>query len=217
MNLEITAFAAVSEAPRRARRTRTVLPMTDDSDEALMLAYARGNAASFDALYLRHKGGLFRYLLRHTRNRALADDLFQEVWGKLIDTRARYEVRAKFQTFLYTIAHHCFIDHCRRSAVRPTHSPSVNDDGEPDWRAPEEERPDHRAQQDEVRMRLRAALAALPNDQRDAFLLYEESGLSLDDIATVTGVGRETVKSRLRYATAKLRDAMQPMQAERSI
>jgi RNA polymerase sigma-70 factor, ECF subfamily len=216
MNLEITAFAAVSEAPRRARRTRRVLPMTDDSDEALMLAYARGNAASFDALYLRHKGGLFRYLLRHTRNRALADDLFQEVWGKLIDTRARYEVRAKFQTFLYTIAHHCFIDHCRRSAVRPTHSPSVNDDGEPDWRAPEEERPDHRAQQDEVRMRLRAALAALPNDQRDAFLLYEESGLSLDDIATVTGVGRETVKSRLRYATAKLRDAMQPMQAERS-
>jgi RNA polymerase sigma factor (sigma-70 family) len=124
MNLEITAFAAVSEAPRRARRTRRVLPMTDDSDEALMLAYARGNAASFDALYLRHKGGLFRYLLRHTRNRALADDLFQEVWGKLIDTRARYEVRAKFQTFLYTIAHHCFIDHCRRSAVRPTHSPS---------------------------------------------------------------------------------------------
>ncbi len=203
-------------APRTARRTRRVQSMTDDSDETLMLAYARGNAAAFDTLYTRHKGGLFRYLLRHTRNRAVADDLFQECWGKLIDTRARYEVRAKFQTFLYTIAHHCFIDHCRRSAARPGHSPVVNDDGEPDWRAPDEERPDHRAHQDEVRVRLRAALAALPNDQRDAFLLYEESGLSLDDIANVTGVGRETVKSRLRYATAKLREAMQSLQAERS-
>ena len=71
MSVDITAFPALPEVPRMAqrtaRRTRTVLLMTDDSDEALMLAYARGHAASFDALYARHKGGLFRYLLRRRR------------------------------------------------------------------------------------------------------------------------------------------------------
>jgi RNA polymerase sigma-70 factor (ECF subfamily) len=65
-----------------------------------------------------------------------------------------------------------------------------------------------RVEHAETLTRYRAALTALPAEQRDVFLLYEESGLSLDEIASITGVGMETAKSRLRYAVAKLRGAL---------
>lgn len=186
----------------------------DDSDEALMLAYAAGSLPAFDRLYARHRTPLFRYLMRHTRQRELAHDLFQEAWGKLVDARLRYEPRARFQTFLYTIAHHCFIDHCRRSAVRPVSSATLADGSEIDWQGAAEDDPAHQAHTDEVKQRLRAALDALPADQRDAFLLHEEAGLTLEEIADVTGVGRETVKSRLRYAVAKLRATMRALRED---
>lgn len=185
-----------------------------DSDEALMLAYAAGSLQAFDRLYARHRQPLFRYLMRHTRQRELAHDLFQEAWGKLVDARLRYEPRARFQTFLYTIAHHCFIDHCRRSAVRPVTSATQADGSEIDWQGAAEDDPAHQAHAGEIKSRLRGALDALPADQRDAFLLHEEAGLTLEEIAEVTGVGRETVKSRLRYAVAKLREAMQTLRED---
>jgi RNA polymerase sigma-70 factor (ECF subfamily) len=203
-----------------ARRGGTVVAMpdgdaqADESDEALMLAYAAGNPQAFDRLYARHRQPLFRYLMRHTRQRELAHDLFQEAWGKLVDARLRYEPRARFQTFLYTIAHHCFIDHCRRSAVRPVSSATQADGSEIDWQGAAEDDPAHQAHTGELKQRLRAALDALPAEQRDAFLLHEEAGLTLEDIAAVTGVGRETVKSRLRYAVAKLRESMQTLRED---
>jgi RNA polymerase sigma-70 factor (ECF subfamily) len=186
----------------------------DDSDEALMLAYVAGDVAAFERLYARHRQPLFRYLMRHTRHRELAHDLFQEAWSRLIDARARYEVRARFQTFLFTIAHRVFIDHCRRSAVRPTTSATLEDGSQLDCAGPAGDDPAHAAQHEQLQQRLRAALDALPAEQRDAFLLHEEAGLSLEEIAEVTGVGRETVKSRLRYAVAKLRATLAPMRVE---
>ena len=194
--------------------------MTGEDDAALMQAWVAGDLRAFETLYGRHKGPLYRYLLRHARDRALADDLFQETWGKLIAARTRYEPRAKFQTYLFTLAHNLFIDHCRRASVRPVSASSLapatnGDDGDDgDARgvgaiaAPEPAQPERRAEQQQLRERIRAALDGLPRDQRDAFLLYEETGLSLEEIATVTGVGAETAKSRLRYAVAKLRAAM---------
>ncbi len=78
-----------------------------------MAAYRAGDAAAFDALYARHRGGVFRYFRRHTGNPALADELFQDVWMRLIDARARYEPQARFTTWLYTIAHNRLMDHFR--------------------------------------------------------------------------------------------------------
>jgi RNA polymerase sigma-70 factor (ECF subfamily) len=195
-------------------------PLEDDG--ALMRAYASGQLGAFERLYARHKGPLYRYLLRHTRDPELAGDLFQEVWTRVIAARARYEARAKFQTFLFTLAHNAFIDHCRRASVRPVLLPgSSGSDGDDDaptaqdlLPAPPAEQPDRRAEQSELRAALRAALDALPREQRDVFLLYEETGLSLEEIATVTGVGAETAKSRLRYAVAKLRATLAPQQME---
>ena len=181
--------------------------MLEDDDGQLMLRYARGDARAFEKLYTRHRAPLYRYLARHTRHAEVANDLFQEVWSKVIASRMRYEPKAKFSTFLYHIAHNCCIDHYRRAKGRPE-APPLDEDWQMAAAAPAGERPDARAEQAQMTARYQVALKALPAEQRDVFLLYEESGLSLEEIGHITGVGMETAKSRLRYAVAKLRGAL---------
>jgi len=172
-------------------------------DSALMLRYKDGDVAAFETLYRRHNDSLYRYLLRLSLNPDTAEDVFQEVWGKIIKARHSYRPTAKFTTFLYRVAHNCFIDYVRRnnrhmvsSAIDPDRSPDPGDE------------PDLKAEKSIARERLDAALGTLPDEQRDVFLLHEEAGLSIDTIAQVTGVNRETVKSRLRYANKKLKTAL---------
>jgi RNA polymerase sigma-70 factor (ECF subfamily) len=186
-------------------------PLSDDrGDEDLMLSYAQGEAAAFDALYARHKGGVYRYLLRHCGNAGTADELFQDIWMNVIRVRATYAPSAKFTTWLYTLAHHRVVDHWR--SQRQASLVSIDDDDDDSARGAVEALPGARGDEPEVRVAhrelagsLAAALAALPPAQRDAFLLQQESGLSLAEIAQLQGVGVETVKSRLRYAVARLR------------
>lgn len=191
--------------------------MTDVDDGELMLRYAGGDLRAFEALYRRHRSALYRYLTRHARDPETANDLFQEVWSKVIASRSRYEPRAKFSTFLYRIAHNCFIDHCRRSSARADRMKVNPDDFDLEnvLPAPAADLPDARAEHAQTVARYHAALASLPPDQRDTFLLYEESGLTLEEIGTISGVSMETAKSRLRYALTKLRAAMTPTRDER--
>ena len=175
------------------------------SDEQLMLAYRGGDAQAFTSLYARHKGNLFRFMLRSVKDRASAEELFQEVWMKLIDARGRYEPQAKFTTWLYTIAHNRMIDHWRKRGLEAV---SLDEDDAPEPSAPSSTQPERRAELNQSGGRLIAALAALPALQREAFLLHEESGLSVAEIAASTGCGPEAAKSRLRYAIAKLREAL---------
>jgi RNA polymerase sigma-70 factor, ECF subfamily len=176
-----------------------------------MMQYRHGTLAAFEQLYRRHKNPLYRYLLRGCGQAETAGELFQDVWASLVRARSSYQPRAKFTTWLYTLAHHRLIDHLRCLPRQPL-SLSVDDDDETPtpaalWAA-EHERPDAQAVAAEQRLNIRRALAALPIEQREAFLLHEEGGLTLDEIAVVSGVGRETVKSRLRYALVKLREAL---------
>ena len=180
----------------------------DVTDEHLMIAYASGDSLAFEALYARHRNGVYRYLLRHCGDAASADELFQDVWTSVVRARASYAPTARFASWLYTLAHHRIVDHWRSSG-QATLVP-IEDDAEPAAPAivlqnPREHEPDEQASRREAGMRLRAAVSALPAPQRDAFLLQHEGGLSLAEIAQLTGVGTETVKSRLRYAIAKLR------------
>lgn len=172
-------------------------------DSALMLRYRDGDVAAFETLYRRHNDALYRYLLRLCRHRDTADDLFQEVWGKIIKSRASYRASAKFTTFLYRVAHNCFIDHLRRNK-RHTNSFEFDDERAADGG----EQPDMSTERLLARQRLNQALLALPDEQRDTFLLHEEAGLTIEQIAAVTGCKRETAKSRLRYANSKLREAI---------
>ena len=176
-------------------------------DSALMLRYQDGDTAAFETLYRRHNDALYRYLLRHCRHHATAEDVFQEVWGKIIKARASYRPTAKFTTFMYRVAHNCFIDHVRRNKRH-----SNNTELEPDLYADTSDQPDTIAERNLAKERLAVALKDLPEEQRDAFLLHEEAGLNIDQIASVTGSNRETAKSRLRYAVNKLRAAIEEPQ-----
>jgi RNA polymerase sigma-70 factor (ECF subfamily) len=181
----------------------------DDSDEALMLAYRDGDAGAFDVLYARHRGGTYRYLLRQCRNAALAEELFQDVWMNLIRARASYTVQARFTTYLYRIAHNRLMDHFRR---HDSDVVSLDDDNavqidEPE--APRSADPVVSAESRAQVAQLMALLDGLPAEQREAFVLQQEGGLSVEEIAEATGVNRETAKSRLRYALVKLREGMQ--------
>ena len=183
------------------------------TDEELMLAYRAGDAAAFDLLYSRHKGGVFRYLRRQTGNAGHAEELFQDVWLRLIDARGRYEPQAKFTTWLYTIAHNRLIDHFR-AAGRASLVSYDDPDDDPIADLPARDPPpeDILARKQEA-ARLLAAIDALPAAQREAFLLQQEGELSVEAIAAATGVTRETAKSRLRYALAKLRASLRPRAA----
>lgn len=172
-------------------------------DSALMLRYRDGDIAAFRILYERHNDSLYRYLLRLCKHRDTAEDLYQEVWSKIIKARQRYRPTAKFTTFLYRVAHNCFIDHIRRNK---RHSNEISID--PDDSASPTAEPEQVAETLFARERLDRALAELPYEQRNVVLLFLEAGLSLDKIAGITGVNRETAKSRLRYATSKLKAAL---------
>ncbi len=172
-------------------------------DSALMLRYQDGDVGAFETLYRRHKDPVYRYLLRLSGHPDVAEDVFQEVWGKIIKARENYRPTAKFTTFLYRVAHNCFIDHVRRNR---RHAGAT--EFKPELFSDQGESLELTTERQLARQRLAEALGTLPEEQRDAFLLHEEGGLSVDQIASVTGCNRETAKSRLRYAVAKLRAAI---------
>ncbi len=174
----------------------------DPADETLMLAYAAGDGSAFERLYARHRGPLYRFLLRNLRDGALADEFFQDVWQRVIAARQSWKPDAAFTTWLYRIAHNRLNDHWRSLKHRPA---APEDADERTARVPDPDTPERQLSQFEQRRRLQLALADLPQDQRQVIQLRLEQELSLEEIGEITGVGRETVKSRLRYAMDKLR------------
>ena len=174
----------------------------DASDETLMLAYAAGDAAAFEQLYARHRGKLYRYLQRQLRDNAVADELFQDVWQRVIASRSGWKPDAGFATWLYTIALHRLGDHWRSLKHRPS---APADADERMARVADPDTPERVLSEFERRRQLQLALDDLPEEQREVLLLRLEQELTLEEIGDITGVGRETVKSRLRYAMDKLR------------
>jgi RNA polymerase sigma-70 factor (ECF subfamily) len=174
----------------------------DPDDDALMLAWAGGDAAAFEQLYGRHRSRLYRYFLRQLRDAALADDLFQDTWQKVIATRAEWRPDAPFAAWLYRIAQNRLGDHWRSARLRP---PAPDDAEVRLARLPGHDTPERILGEFEQRRQLQLALEALPQEQRDVLLLRLDQELTLEQIGAITGVGRETVKSRLRYAMDKLR------------
>ncbi len=186
-----------------------------DTDEALMLGYGRGDARAFETLYARHKGGTYRYFLRHSGGDvATAEELHQDLWLRVIGARERYETQAKFSTWLYTLARHRMIDHWR--ACGSVALASLEEDGivtEVEARGGGRgDDPLHASIDAQTARRLVSALEGVPSLQRDAFLLHLEGGLSLAEIAGVTATSVETVKSRLRYAYRRLRASLEDLQ-----
>lgn len=187
----------------------------DLPDEALMRRYQAGDAAAFATLMRRHLGRLFNFIARHTGNKATAEDLAQEVFLRVVERAADFKHEARFTTWLYTIARNQCIDHLRKASLR--RHPSLDDGGPDSDRLPLKERLENEsvgtsaervAMDKEVKERILAGLARLPDEQREVFLLREVSHLPFQEIALVTGVSENTVKSRMRYALERLREGM---------
>ena len=198
---------AAGYAPAAKLRTLAGLLQPEPTDEQLMLAYGGGDGSAFETLYGRHRGALFRFLLHQVRDHALAEELYQDVWQRVITARARYRPEARFSTWLFQIAHNRLTDHWRASQHRPAAPLDAQQRTE---READPEDPERQLSAFEERRRLQVALQDLPPDQREVVLLRLEQELTLEQIGEITGVGRETVKSRLRYALDKLRQRLTP-------
>lgn len=187
-----------------------------ESDEDLMLAFARGSHAAFERLYARHRSGTYRYLLRHTGDVSGAEEMHQDIWMKVVRAAGGYSPDARFTTWLYTLARNRLVDHWR--SRRGAHLASLDDEGvaaaveAATDEAPAAADPLAIAIERQAGRRLVSALYCVPAAQRDAFLLHIEGGLTLSEIAALSGASVETVKSRLRYAYGKLRAALEDLQ-----
>lgn len=186
--------------------------MTDagETDEALLGRYARGEAAAFAQLYRRHELRIWRYLERNVGNHASADELMQEVWFAVARDAPRYRPEARFTTWLFTIARNRMIDF-QRTTRRQVSLEALGYEAEPVIAQLSTEPAAGPLAAAVVRDQagaLNQALAQLPREQRDAFLLHVEGELSVEEVAAITGSSFETTKSRLRYARSRLRDLL---------
>lgn len=174
--------------------------MRETTDEQLMHRYANGDAKAFDQLYARHRSALYRYFNRQANNASTANDLYQGAWEKIIKSRGKYRKSAPFTAWMYRIAHNHLVDYYRR--LKP------DDSMESDVLSDQNPGPAQDAIDEQQNQQLRAGIIALPDEQRNTLLLKLETGLKMEEIASVTGVSRETVKSRLRYAVDKLKRSL---------
>jgi RNA polymerase sigma factor (sigma-70 family) len=174
--------------------------MTDTADETLIKQYRGGNAAAFDQLYERYRLPVYNYIFRQVIITAQAEDIFQDVWFKVVQSLDQLETPAHFPAWLYTIARNKITDHWRKK--KPESLENENDLESKSALA------EQIAFMRSCMERLLALLQTLKAEQRDAFVLQQESGLSLEEIAAIADCGRETIKSRLRYAMQKLRKGL---------
>jgi RNA polymerase sigma factor (sigma-70 family) len=198
---------------------------SDSADEQLMLAYKNGDAEAFEIVFERHRGWLLRTLRGRVRaagfsSEDIAEDVAQETWLTIIRTSADYEATAKFTTWLFHIAQQRLVDQLRKLGVVEAHfSEPLNDESDGVWAIQAEGVTDisfdpaniveHRA----LLSKFGVALACLPAQQSEVFMLVAEGGMSVPEVASSLGLALETVKSRLRYARARLASTLEEMRA----
>lgn len=199
-----------------APATRVTAALAQPSDEELIAAYKNGRVEAFRTLVERHEKPVYRFCLRSLGNPEAAADATQEVFLRVVRNAPRWEQKAKFTTWLYTIARNYCIDEARKGRFRRTESlnePARKDDDGGDERQDRVAAPtpssDAVMEQRRVRAVIEDTLAQLPEEQREVFCLREYSGLAFKDIADAVGANENTVKSRMRYALTALRKALE--------
>lgn len=183
------------------------------ADEDLMLRYAGGEVPAFEILLTRHERRILNFVYRSVGDRGRAEEITQEVFLKVVRTANRYQRSAKFTTWLFTIARNACIDESRKRARRRNVSldaPLRADEGGGETfldRTIDETAVSGTGElaREEFRAALREGLAALPDEQREVFILRHYEGMRFVEIARMAGISDNTVKSRMRYALATLR------------
>jgi RNA polymerase sigma-70 factor (ECF subfamily) len=213
------SVAEVARLPsQRPPRQREVLRLGPEvTDEDLFRRFRAGERAAFETLLRRHRAPLFTFVLRvlATGDRARAEDIVQDAFVRVLRGAADWEERSKFGTWLFTIARNLCLDAMRRDRLRRAESldGAVGKDGEErnlsDSIAATNPGPERSASNVRLRPVLEAAISKLPDEQREVFVLREFSGVPFKEIADLTGVSENTVKSRMRYALESLRRSLE--------
>lgn len=190
--------------------------MSDRGDEALLLAYQRGDMSAFEMLLARYRGPLFNFVLRTVRDRGRAEELYQDVWMKVIERGGEFRGDAKFSTWLYSIARNSCIDHQRKMKFRRHASLEEVRAGSAQTLGDRAQSPgpstETLAGGGLVKKRIAEAVQELPVEQREVFLLRQLQGLSFKEIAEIVGVPPNTVKSRMRYALERLKRGLSDLE-----
>jgi RNA polymerase sigma-70 factor (ECF subfamily) len=176
-----------------------------DPDVALMLRFQRGEAAAFDELVRRHQKAVLNIAWRYAGDRALADDLAQEIFVKVWRARASYHPSARFSTWLYRIA----VNRCLneiRSRPKGASLPLEETLGEREGAKPQDD-----LDRAEVRAAVRHAIDQLPPNQRMAVILSRFHELPYEEIAETMSVSLEAVKSLLFRARENLKLALEKL------
>ncbi len=177
-----------------------------------MLSFRAGDARAFAQLVNRHRASVFQFVFRFVGQKQRAEDVVQETWLKVVRSSADYQPKAKFTTWLYTIARNLCVDVARKENPR-RHDASldapIGEDAEGPTRgevlADAEASPERSAHNRLLQPLLVKALKALPEEQREVFILREYQGIGFKEIAEIVGINENTVKSRMRYALESLR------------
>ena len=184
----------------------------DPPDETLMLRYQQGDRAAFAQLVRRHQTALFNFALRQVRIPQVAEDVVQESFVRVVQNAADFKHEARFTTWVYTITRNLCIDHLRKRALRKHPSLDESRGEEGDGPTLGEQTADPRASVEreatgtELKERIARAVDTLPDEQREVFLMREIANLPFKEIAEITGVPENTVKSRMRYALERLQE-----------
>lgn len=189
---------------------------SDATDEMLMVRYQRGDREAFAELVRRYRTPIYNFIIRQLRRPGIPEDLTQDVFLRVVQNAADFKHEARFSTWLYTIARNLCIDELRKLSHR--RHPSLDrpargdDEGRPLVESIADDHPrasvERTAAASEVGVRIVAAVESLPGEQREVFLLRQLGHLPFKDIAHITGVGENTVKSRMRYALDRLQEAL---------
>lgn len=189
----------------------------DVSDEMLMVRYQRGDRNAFVGLVERYQTKIYNFSLRHLRQASLAEEVTQEVFLRLVQKAAEFKHEARFSTWLFAIARNLCVDELRKQQHR--RHPSLDqplrsgtDEGAVLGDRVEDRHPSASAERSaagsEVAQCIIEAVAALPEEQREVFLLRQLAELPFKDIAEISEVSENTVKSRMRYALERLQEAL---------
>lgn len=203
-----TLIQSKDAQPKDALPKDDILVPQAGSDEQLMLDYQAGDISAFEVLYRKHKGPLYRYFVRQLHDQQLAEDLYQDTWGKVINASSQYQVSAKFTTWLYKIAHNLLIDHVR--AVKPLDKvvPLGEDATMDSLQADAQASPEPQVEQQQQADMMKGCIAKLPAMQKEAFLLNIEMGMTAAMISDIANVTLEATKSRIRYAYQSIKQCI---------
>jgi RNA polymerase sigma-70 factor (ECF subfamily) len=186
------------------------------TDEVLMMRFQGGDRAAFTGLVRRHKTAIYNFIVRQVRVAQVAEDLVQDVFVKIVHNASEFKHEARFTTWAYAIARNVCIDHLRKMSLR--RHPSLDQPSQDDGDGPTlgertaDKTPGGSVERvaigTELGRRITIAVEKLPAEQREVFLLRELANIPFKDIAEITGVPENTVKSRMRYALERLQEAL---------